>query len=371
MTSTQTNFRTSSGRRLAATLAVLALVLAGCGGDDDDAEAPKPTESTMPGSAPSADEPAGSAAVRGSAVPDGTFPVTVPHEHGETVVEAAPERVVTLGYSDQDFVLAFGVAPIAVTDWYGDYEFATWEWAQDELGDAEPTVLNQGAFTGAAAYNFEQIASLDPDLIIGLYTDMSEEQYANLSAIAPTIAPSGEYPEFGMPWQETTRTVGLALGHAERAEELIADVDAQLAEAAAAHPEFQGLEMVVAEMFEPGSSFARSANDPRTKLLTSLGFVLPDEIAELAGDLDGAEITDEQMELLDRDLLVWNVGHDDQLRAQIEAKPLYDQLDVVAAGHSVFIEDPLVSGALTWGTVLSLPYAIDAMVPLLADALAG
>ena len=232
-------------------------------------------------------------------------------------------------------------------------------------------MLNKGAFTGTAAYNYEQIAALEPDLIIGLYTDMNAQQYETFSAIAPTIAPRGDYPEFGMPWQETTRMVGQALGQPERAEELIADVDAQLADAAAAHPEFAGKEMVVAELFEPGSSFARSANDPRTKLMTSLGFVLPDEIAELAGDLDGAPISDEQMALLDRDLLVWNVGHDPELRAEIEAKPLYDPLDVVQAGHSVFVEDALVSGALTWGTVLSLPYAIEELVPLLAEKLAS
>jgi iron complex transport system substrate-binding protein len=261
-------------------------------------------------------------------------------------------------------------APIAVTDWYGDYEHATWEWAQDQLGDATPTVLNKGAFTGTAAYNFEEIAALDPDLIIGLYTDMNEQQYETLSAIAPTIAPSGDHPEFGMPWQESTRMVGAALGQPERAEELIAEVEKGFADAASEHPEFEGLAMVVGEVFEPGSSFARSANDPRTKSMTSLGFVLPQEIADLAGDLDGAPISDEQMALFDRDLVVWNVGSDPTLRAQVEAKPLYDGLDVVEAGHSVFLEDPLVSGALTWATILSLPYALDEVVPVLADALA-
>jgi iron complex transport system substrate-binding protein len=34
----------------------------------------------------------------------------------------------------------------------------------------------------------------------------------------------------------------------------------------------------------------------------------------------------------------------------------------------VFVEDPTVSGARSWGTVLSLPYAVDAIVPQLADA---
>ena len=284
-------------------LAVSTLVACSSGSDDAAPESTTATSTAATGSDPS--NPA-----------DAPFPVTVPHEHGSTVVAAAPQRVITLGYSDQDYVLAFGVAPIAVTDWYGDYEAATWEWAQDELGDARPVVLNQGAFTGTAAYNYEQITELDPDLIIALYTDMNADQYATLSAIAPTIAPSGSYPEFGMPWQETTRTVGLALGQPERAEELIADVDGLLAAAAADHPEFAGLEMVVAEQFEPGTSFARSATDPRTKLMTALGFVLPDEIAELAGDLDGATISDEEMELLDRDLLAWNVGYEPELRAE-------------------------------------------------------
>ncbi len=341
MVATPTQFARCSSRRVAfAALIASALLLAGCGDDDSPDAGVAGAPTSTPGGAPA---PSGGAEAVSSSPTEPAFPVTVAHEHGETEVPAAPERIVTLGYSDQDFVLAFGVAPIAVTDWYGDHDHATWEWAQDELGDAEPVVLNEGAFTGTAAYNYEQIAGLDPDLIIALYTDMSAQQYETLSAIAPTIAPSGEYPEFGMPWQETTRTVGLALGQPGRAEELIAEVDALLADAAAAHPEFEGTEMVVAELFEPGSSFARSATDPRTKLMTSLGFVLPDDIAELAGDLDGATISDEQMALLDRDLLLWNVGHDPALRAQIEAKPLYPQLEVVKTGRSVFIEDELVS----------------------------
>jgi iron complex transport system substrate-binding protein len=299
---------------------------------------------------------------------EGTFPATVAHEHGETVVEAMPERIVTVGYSDQDAVLAFGVAPIAVTDWYGEYDHATWEWAQDELGDAAPEVLNQGEFTGTADYDLERLRLLEPDLIIGLYTDMDADQYADLSEIAPTIAPSADHPEYGMPWQEVTRMVGAALGQPDRAEELIEEVDAQLAAAAESHPEFAGQEGLVAEAFEPGSTFVRSQGDPRTQILEALGFVLPDDLAELAGDKDGAEVSDEQMDLLDRDLIVWNVGHDDALRAEIEGKPLYESLQVVQDGRSVFVEDPIVAGALTWGTVLSIPYAIDELVPLLAGA---
>jgi iron complex transport system substrate-binding protein len=341
---------------------VLLIAAAGCGGQQNasDATSDPPAASAAASEPPSAEPTAGDSS-------QGTFPATVEHRYGTTEITEAPERIVTVGLSDHDVVLAFGIAPVAVTDWYGDYASATWPWAQDELGDATPEVMNKGEFTGTQNFQFEEIAALEPDLIIGLYTGMTEQEYDTLSQIAPTVAPSGDYPDYGMPWQESTRMVGQALGQPERAEEMIADVEELFAQAAAEHPEFEGVEMVVAEVFEPGSSFARSATDPRTVFMTSLGFSLPDDIAELAGDKDGAPISDEQMNLLDRELLVWNIGFEPELRADIEGKPLYPQLDVVKDDRVLFIEDPLVSGALTWATVLSLPYALEHLVPDLAD----
>ncbi len=359
MTTAGSTSRTRTRRRPlfgGALILLLASTLLACGDDDGDDEA-------------SDSEPATGAESSGAATESqGGFPASVEHMHGTTEVEEAPERVVTVGLSDHDFVLAFGVAPVAVTDWYGDYDHATWEWAQDELGDAEPTVLNKGAFTGEADYKYEEIAALEPDLIIGLYTDMDDEQYATLSEIAPTIAPSADFPPYGMPWQETTRMVGAALGQPDRAEELIEEVDTLFADAAAANPQFDGVEALVAEIFEPGNSFVRGATDPRTKFMEQLGFVLPEDLAEMVGDKDAAPVSDEQMELLDRDLLVWNIGHEPELRADIESKPLYPGLEVVQAGRSIFIEDQLIAGALTWGTVLSLPYAVEHLVPQLAEA---
>ena len=134
----------SARYRPLAVLAALLLALGACSSSGQDDETTDEGQETTEARADEA---------------EGTFPATVEHRHGETVVEAMPEKIVTVGYSDQDAVLAFGVAPIAVTDWYGDHEHATWEWAQDELGDAEPEVLNQGEFTGTADYDLEQISA--------------------------------------------------------------------------------------------------------------------------------------------------------------------------------------------------------------------
>lgn len=301
--------------------------------------------------------------------PAGPFPLRVEHSKGATEIPSAPQRVVTVGFSDQDPVLAMGVRPVGVTDWYGNHPYATWPWAQDELGDAQPVVLNGGAFTGTPDYRYEEIAALDPDLIIGLYTSMDDTQYRTLSQIAPTVAPPAGYPEWGAPWDEYTRLAGRALGNPDRAEQLVAGVNAQLEAAAAANPRFEGRTAVIAERLEKGVSFVRSPNDPRSQLVAALGFTIPPEIGELAGDMDGAPISDEQMGLLDRDVLLWNVGFSPEVRRDVERAPLYSRLEVVQAGRSVFVDDPLVSAAWTWGTVLSIPTVIDALVTKISAVL--
>ena len=152
---------------------------------------------------------------------------TVTHKKGTTEVPDNPQRIVTVGYSDQDTLLAFGRQPVGVTDWYGDYPDATWPWAQDALSGTHPEVFNRGQFTGEAV-------------------------------------------------SRTRRTF-----------------------------------------------YVRSPNDPRSRLMTSLGFVVPEQIAQLAADQDAFTISKEQFDI---DVLVWNV--------------------------------------------LSLPYAVEATVPKLADAAA-
>ena len=73
----------------------------------------------------------------------------------------------SVGFTDQDTLLALGVVPVGIRDWYGDQPDAVWPWATDELGDAEPTVIS------SAELDFEAVAALEPDLIVGLSSGMT------------------------------------------------------------------------------------------------------------------------------------------------------------------------------------------------------
>lgn len=297
----------------------------------------------------------------------GSFPVTVDHAYGSTEIKEEPKRIVTLGLSDQDPLLALGVSPIAVYPWWGDYDFATWPWAQDELGEAEPTVLN-GGVRDESHPPVEEIAELEPDLIISLYNGTTKEQYEQLSEIAPVVVPDEEYSNFRITWQEATRATGEALGREDEAVDLISGLEDSFAEQAEQHPDFAGKEAVVAERFEEGETIVRTGNDVRAQFFSQLGFTIPEKIGGLepneAGEIN---VSDERMDEISKDLLVWNVGFSPEAKATVEDLALYGSLPVVKDGHVIWVEDDLLSGAFSWGTILSLQYALDELVPQIAE----
>ena len=90
----------------------------------------------------------------------------------------------------------------------------------------------------------EAIAAADPDLVLAPYSGITEAEYDQLSQIAPTVAPPGE--AWATPWRETVEIVGEALGRSDDAEQLLADIDASVAEQAAEHPQLEGKTVAMA-----------------------------------------------------------------------------------------------------------------------------
>lgn len=120
----------------------------------------------------------------GEVADDGS--VTVRHAFGDTTIPGPPQRVVSAGLTEQDDLLAVGVVPIAVTDWFGGEPFGVWPWAQRQLAGAQPAVLNLDN-----GIPVEEIAALKPDLIVATNAGLDADTYAKLSEIAPTVAQTG------------------------------------------------------------------------------------------------------------------------------------------------------------------------------------
>ncbi|MGH3994222.1 MAG: iron-siderophore ABC transporter substrate-binding protein, partial [Pseudonocardiaceae bacterium] len=293
------------------------------------------------------------------------FPVTVSHKRGSTEILKAPKRVVSVGLTEQDMLLALGVMPVATREWFGEQPGALWPWARTAAGNAPiPAVL-------AYELNYEKIAALRPDLILGVSWGVTEDEYSTLSQIAPTVAQSADFVDGGTPWQEQTRIIGRALGREQRAEEVVADVEARFAQTREEHPQFVGASGIAAYDFGDGDLGVYGPQDPRARILTSLGFEVPPRLAELVGNEFFAEVSAEQLELVEADALVWIVFTEEGA-GRIQDQPLYRALNVAQEGRDLFVvgSDPL-GAAYSFSTPLSLPFAIDGLVPQLVAALDG
>ena len=95
-----------------------------------------------------------------------------------------------VGLTEQDTVLALGYKPIATTEWYGGQPYAVWPWARAALGDTKPTVLDNGD-----GFEFERIAALRPDLILGVNSGMTTGRLREALAAGPHDRPrQGQHP---------------------------------------------------------------------------------------------------------------------------------------------------------------------------------
>jgi iron complex transport system substrate-binding protein len=293
---------------------------------------------------------------------DGTFPIKIEHKYGTTEITKRAERVVTLGLSDQDAVLALGIRPVGAIDWFSERPYGQWPWTKDLWADKPPVVVGQ-----RDDYNTEKIIGRKPDLIIGLYSGMTREQYDTLSKIAPTVAQPKGYPDWAAPWQDMTRITGQALGMAGKADELISGIDARFAAVRKDHPEWTGKTISVVDPYEPGKYAVFSPTDPKARFLTELGYKVPDAIVSAAGDRYAAEVSSERLDLADADRLVF-LASDPTAEERVKADKVYQGLAVAREGRALFVPyaSPPIGAAIAFNTVLSIPYAIDQLVPLLA-----
>lgn len=290
----------------------------------------------------------------------GKFPVTVEHALGSTTVPAAPRRVVSLGYNDQDFLYALDIPPVGVTEWWGSRPFATWPWAmkkQQELG-ATPVVFH------GSEIDLEWVLARDPDLIVAGYRDLDLATYEQLSRIAPVIAAPAGYPAWRAPWQAQLRLFALAVsGTTAKADAIVDRLQSGLSEIRRRNPQFQGKSAGIADL-RAGQFVLWSSDAPVVRFMSALGFRFP---ASLDAKADGAgwiRLSLEQARLLDFDVLVWP----NDVKSEVEAIRAYRNLRLFTENRSIWIEDETLSAAIWFQTPLSIEYVINKLPPRLAAA---
>lgn len=319
----------------------------------------------LPLAACGSEESGGSASDGESAGGESFEPVTIEHAFGETEIDEQPQRVVTWGWGSSDAAIALGTIPVAMPkNSYGATEEGLMPWQEEALtaaGAETPTLLTEGT-----EVPFEEIAAAGPDLILANYSGITEADYEKLSQIADTVA----YPDepWTTPWRDVITTVGEALGQSDEAEQLLEDIDGEVATAAEEHPEFEG-KTIAAVAIDPTAFYVYKGADPRVQFLEDLGFELAPSVDELSTDESSFyyTISTEEVDKLTSDVLLSYVA-DEATRDELAADPAYQAMEQFQDDTVASVVGESYISAVSPPTALSLTWGLDEFVASLEPA---
>ncbi|MER5886171.1 iron-siderophore ABC transporter substrate-binding protein [Streptomyces sp. NPDC001941] len=288
------------------------------------------------------------------------FPVKVATKFGDIKGDKKPQRVVALGWGDAETALALGVQPVGASDWLAFGGDGVGPWAKGLYSKGPQKI-------GTLEPEFEKIAALKPDLILDTKSSGDQKRYDTLSKIAPTIGVPKGGDQYLTNWETQTTMVADALGLHDKGEQLITEVEEKFKTASAAHPEFKGKTATTGSLTSVGYG-AYVKGSGRVDFLQRLGFTNNPKVDAKAGKSFFIEVSREDLDLLDADLLV--VGPIGVPASKVKDDALYKEIPAVKAGHDlVFDPKSDLSTAFATDSVLSVSYALDKVVPEIAKVL--
>lgn len=298
--------------RLTILIAVLGLLLAGCGGDAGTGETAGPSDAAAGSDTTAAEE-------------TGEFPRTVQHAMGETTIPARPERVVVLDTGELDSVTAFGITPVGAVR--APVEDGLLDYLED---DTEGTEL----VGTISEVNLEAVAALRPDLILSSKL-RHEDIYEELSQVAPTVFTEA----VGVVWKDNLEVHAEALGFEEQVAEMLAEYEERAATLGEQLSDERGeLPTISMVRFLPDSTRLYQKASFIGTVLEDIGLPRPP-----SQDVDdfALEISAEQLEQADGDVIfVTNYGPaEDTTKAELTANPLWGTLTAVQEGDVYEVPD--------------------------------
>jgi iron complex transport system substrate-binding protein len=293
-----------------------------------------------------------------------SFPVTIKHGLGETVIPAAPQRIVTLGWSSTDAAIALGTVPVGFPSFRSagfDKDIVPWvEEGIAKAGGETPTT-----FDDSAGAPIEKIAALKPDLILAVYSGITVDENKLLSQIAPVVP----YPDkpWTASWQEVITITGEALGKPDEGRALVAELEAFVKAEAAKYPVLAGKSAVT--LLDYNNALAiHGADDARAKMLALAGLTIPPK-PEAAGANEGFwyPLSYENADQIQADVLIPFFSAK-ETADEFYARPYIAAIPQIAKGAYVRMDDRVLNMAVISSSALSIKWAIPKYLALIAEA---
>ncbi|MDH6182260.1 iron complex transport system substrate-binding protein [Microbacteriaceae bacterium SG_E_30_P1] len=306
------------------------------------------------------------------AASDGVFPVTIEHVYGTTTIDAKPERVASVAWANHEVPLALGIVPVGMSKatWGDDDNDGVLPWVEDKLEElgAETPVL----FDETDGIDFEAVADTDPDVILASYSGITQEEYDTLSKIAPVVA----YPDvaWGTSMDDMIRMNSTALGLESEGEALIEELDTQIDDALAGHPELADAKVLFSYLDPSDLSQIGfyTSHDTRPGFLEEIGLPAPEIVTEESAGTDEFYVT-VSSEAADRfadvDVFVTYGDADGAIITQLQADPLLRTIPAIAEGRIAVLENSAPLAASANPSPLSIGWGIDEYFATLSEPL--
>ena len=336
-------------RRAFAGSAVLVAVLAGCSSND------------------ATDTTTGASDAGGT---DGE--ISIDHAFGTTTIPAKPEVVTTVAWANHEVPLALGVVPagMAAATFGDDDGDGILPWVSeklDELGGEAPVLFDE-----TDGIDFEAVADTAPDVILAAYSGLTQEDYDTLSEIAPVVA----YPEtaWGTSWREMIELNSTGMGMAAEGEQLVSDLEAEIADVAAAHPALAdktAMFLTHVDTTDLSEVSFYTTHDTRVQFFEDLGLQQPQSISDASDSTELFSLTQsaETADTFDDVDIIVTYG-DEELVSTLEGDPVLSQMPAVATEAVVALPSTGPIGTAANPTPLSIPWILDEYADLLDGAAA-
>jgi iron complex transport system substrate-binding protein len=312
--------------------------------------------------------PAADADAEGSGSAEFT-PITIEHALGTTTIESKPERVATVQWANHEVPLALGVVPVgmAAANFGDDDGDGLLPWVSERLEElgAETPVL----FDETDGIDFEAVADTNPDVILAGYSGLTQEDYDTLSEIAPVVA----YPQapWATPWREMIEVNAAGMGMEEEGDELVADLEAEIADAVAEHPQLEGkstMFLTHVDTTDLSEVSFYTPFDTRSAFFEDLGLATPSSVQEASTDPEqfSGTVSAERVDAFDDVDIIVTYG-DQELVDALNGDPLLSQIPAVRNGSLVLLPNtPL--GTAANPTPLAISWVLEDYVAMLAEA---
>lgn len=260
-----------------------------------------------------------------------SFPRVFDHEFGQTIVNAVPQRIVSLEPAQvTDSLIALGHPPVAST---------TYGLVDADEDRAWPPVIRQQAHKLQIQSigtpdepDLETIAGLKPDLII-LFPGQGIHTYQRLSLIAPTLVLTWERD-----FRPSLRTIAHALGADKRAAALLNTLEQLQNDIDRKH---RGTSIAIIRPRQH-SAWLYGPESNAGRLLTEAGLrvTVPFENTSVTTDSPGAinDLSLERVPEIQADFLFFILYNLDEPIGSYLRHPVWQRNQAVSAGHSAGVQ---------------------------------